>query len=97
MSGVYLIYELATPATPTITPEQYNQLLASFNLGGWLIPMGGGGGGAFADAQIDSGKYFIVGGNLYKSTTTIPAGDAINPGSNCILTNLADALNALNT
>jgi hypothetical protein len=50
-----------------------------------------------ADAQIASGKYFIVGGNLYKSTTTIPAGDAITPGSNCILTNLADALNALNT
>ena len=50
-----------------------------------------------ADAQIASGRYFIVGGNLYRSTTTIPAGDAINPGSNCILTNLADALNALNT
>ncbi len=50
-----------------------------------------------ADAQIASGRYFIVGGNLYKSTTTIPAGDAITPGSNCILTNLADALNALNT
>ena len=50
-----------------------------------------------ADAQIASGKYFIIGGNLYRSTTTIPAGDAINPGTNCILTNLADALNALNT
>lgn len=50
-----------------------------------------------ADAQIASGKYFIVGGNLYKSTTTIPAGDTITPGTNCILTNLADALNALNT
>ena len=50
-----------------------------------------------ADAQIASGRYFIVGGNLYRSTTTIPAGDTINPGSNCILTNLADALNALNT
>ena len=50
-----------------------------------------------ADAQIASGRYFIVGGNLYRSTTTIPAGDAITPGTNCILTNLADALNALNT
>jgi hypothetical protein len=50
-----------------------------------------------ADAQIASGRYFIVGGNLYRSTTTIPAGDTITPGTNCILTNLADALNALNT
>jgi len=50
-----------------------------------------------ADAQITSGKYFIIGGNLYKSTTTIPAGDTITPGTNCIPTNLADALNALNT
>lgn len=50
-----------------------------------------------ADAQIASGKYFIVGGNLYLSTTTIPAGDAINPGTNCTQTNLAEALNALNT
>jgi hypothetical protein len=50
-----------------------------------------------ADAQIASGSYFIIGGNLYRSTTTIPAGDTITPGTNCILTNLADALNALNT
>ena len=50
-----------------------------------------------ADAQIASGKYFIVGGNLYFSTTTIPAGDTIIPGTNCQQTNLAEALNALNT
>lgn len=48
-----------------------------------------------ADTQIPSGKYFIIGGNLYYSTTTIPAGDTITPGSNCTITNLADALNAL--
>lgn len=49
-----------------------------------------------ADTQIASGKYFIVGGNLYLSTTTIPAGDTIIPGTNCVQTNLAEALNALN-
>lgn len=49
-----------------------------------------------ANSQIPSGKYFMVGNNLYLSTTTIPAGDTINPGTNCLLTNLAAALNALN-
>ena len=50
-----------------------------------------------ADTQIANGKYFIIGGNLFLSTTTIPAGDTINPGTNCVQTNLAQALNALNT
>lgn len=50
-----------------------------------------------ADARIDNGKYFVIGGSTYKSTTTIPAGDTIIPGTNCTLTNLAEALNALNT
>lgn len=50
-----------------------------------------------ADTQIASGRYFIVGGNLYLSTTTIPAGDTIIPGTNCQQTDLAAALNALNT
>ena len=50
-----------------------------------------------ADAQIESGKYFIVNNNLYLSTTTILAGDPIKPGTNCTLTNLAAALNALNS
>jgi len=50
-----------------------------------------------ADTQIANGRYFIIGNNLYLSTTTIPAGDTIIPGTNCIKTNLAEALNALNT
>ena len=49
-----------------------------------------------ADAQIASGKYFVIGNTLYKATTTIPAGDTINPGTNCVITNLVEALNALN-
>ena len=39
MSGVYIVFELATPTTPTITQEQYNIILQSFNLSGWLIPI----------------------------------------------------------
>lgn len=50
-----------------------------------------------ADTQIDSGKYFLIGNTLYKSTTVIPAGDTIIPGTNCTKTNLAEALNALNS
>lgn len=49
-----------------------------------------------ADAQIASGKYFLIGGNLYRATTAIPAGDTIIPGTNCTKTNLAEALNAIN-
>ena len=113
MSGVQLVYELATPQTYQLAPTEVDMLLGENNV--WAdtgdstvtyradtklyiqkinAPTDDD---MIADAQIASGRYFIVGGNLYKSTTTIPAGDAINPGSNCILTNLADALNALNT
>jgi hypothetical protein len=34
MSGVYLIYELATPVTPTITPEQFATLCQAFGITG---------------------------------------------------------------
>ena len=34
MSGVYLIYELATPTTPTITDTQFNSLLTAFGVNG---------------------------------------------------------------
>ena len=50
-----------------------------------------------ADANIASGQYFIVNNNLYLSTAAILAGDPIKPGTNCTLTNLAEALNALNS
>lgn len=113
MSGVQLVYELATPQTYQLTPTEVEMLLGDNNV--WAdtgdstvtyradtklyiqkinAPTDDD---MIADAQIASGRYFIVGGNLYRSTTTIPAGDIITPGSNCILTNLADALNALNT
>ena len=34
MSGVYLIYQLATPITPTITPSSFHELLAEFGVNG---------------------------------------------------------------
>lgn len=36
MSGVYLVYELATPTTPTITKAQFDMLLEAFGIGGQL-------------------------------------------------------------
>jgi hypothetical protein len=108
-----IVYPLATPQTYQLTPTEVEMLLGENNVwadtGDSTVAYRADtklyiqkinaptDDDMIADAQIASGKYFIVGGNLYKSTTTIPAGDAIHPGSNCILTNLADALNALNT
>ena len=37
VSGVYLIYKLATPTTPTITPTIFNTLVSAFGLQGWLV------------------------------------------------------------
>ena len=49
-----------------------------------------------ADANIASGKFFMVGNRLFISTAAIENGHAIIPGTNCTETNLADALNTLN-
>lgn len=37
MSGVYLIYELNTPTTPTITKAQFESLLSAFGINGWMF------------------------------------------------------------
>ena len=113
MSGVQLVYELATPQTYQLTPVEIEMLLGDNNV--WADT--GDSTVAYradtklyiqkinaptdddmiADTQIDSGKYFLINNSLYLSTTVIPAGDTIIPGTNCTKTNLAAALNALNT
>ena len=50
-----------------------------------------------ANANIASGKYFVVNNQLYLSTAAIAAGASIIPGTNCTATSLAEALNAINT
>ena len=113
MSGVQLCYELATPIEITLTPTQITTLLGTNNVwsdaGDVSVDYPADtkmyiqkintptDEDMIADTQIANGKYFIVNGNLYLSTTTIPAGDAIIPNTNCVLTNLAEVLNALNT
>ena len=37
MSGIYLIYELATPTTPTITEAEFNTLLTAFGVSGIMF------------------------------------------------------------
>ena len=49
-----------------------------------------------ANTNIASGKYFMVGNSLFKSTASIASGDAIVPETNCTAMSLADALNAIN-
>ena len=46
-------------------------------------------------AKMMPGEYFTIDSNIYQATTTIPAGDAVIPGTNCIVINMADALNEL--
>ena len=46
-------------------------------------------------AKMMPGEYFTIDNNIYQATTTIPAGDAVIPGTNCIVINMADALNEL--
>lgn len=50
-----------------------------------------------ANANITSGSYFMVGNSLYLATANIANGGAITPGTNCTATNLAAALNAINS
>lgn len=52
MLGVYLIYELATPTTPTITPQQFNTLLEAFNIDGLMVSI------PFTDGQGQSVEVF---------------------------------------
>lgn len=50
-----------------------------------------------ANTTIPDATYFMLGNTLFLSTTTIPAGDTINPGTNCTKMSLAEALNAVNS
>ena len=114
MSGQMVCYELATPQTYQLTPQEaITTLLGQNNV--WVdcgpvsveypadtklyiqkinTPTDDD---MIADANIASGQYFIVNNNLYLSTAAILAGDPIKPGTNCTLTNLAAALNAINS
>ena len=127
MSGVYLVYELATPTNEQA--EGYRELQISAHGGteefvdagvtastptrDVSVPVGtesfypidvvkyieeltNPDHDMIADALIPSGKYFMVGNSLYLSTSQIQAGGTINPGTNCTVKTLAEALNEIN-
>ena len=112
-TGAQVVCELATPIEITLTPTQIDTLLGTNNIWADCGPVSVDypadtklyiqkinaptDDDMIADTQIDSGKYFLINNSLYLSTTVIPAGDTIIPGTNCTKTNLAAALNALNT
>ena len=111
-SGLYVCYELKTPATYQLTPQEVSTLLGLNNI--WAdtgdvsvdyradtklyienltAPTEDD---MVANTNIPNDTYFMIGNTLLLSTTTIPAGDTINPGTNCTKMDLAAALNALN-
>ena len=49
-----------------------------------------------ADNAIASGKFFMIGNDLYYSTAAIASGATITPGTNATKLSLADALNQIN-
>ena len=113
MAGVKIVYYLASPVVITLSPTQIATIYGVNNVwadcGAVEVDYPADtklyiqkinaptDDDMIADAPIASGKYFLVNNTLYLSTTIIPAGDTIIPGTNCTKTDLAAALNALNT
>lgn len=64
MSGVYLIYELATPTTPTITAQQFATLCTAFGITGNLYPITFGSAGTVYGGYVDlkNGKLRVTNG-----------------------------------
>ena len=112
-SGVMFVYPLKNPQTVQLTPAEVSTLLGANNIWAdtgdvsvnYLADAtlyidkltGSTEEDMIADAPIASGKYFLVGNRLFLSTASIAAGAALTPGTNCTETNLAAALNAINS
>lgn len=112
MAGYHVIYELAEPLTYQFTPQQIQTLLGVNNVFASTGDVTVGyradtklyiqrltqptEDDMVANANIASGKFFMVGNSLFFSTASIAAGEAIVPGTNCTALSLADALNNLN-
>ena len=113
MNGVQLVYELATPLTYQLTPTQITTLLGENNVwadtGDTAVQYVAdtklyieqltkpGDEDMTANANIASGKFFMIGNRLFLSTSAIAAGATIMPGTNCTEISLADALNQINS
>lgn len=111
MSGVMLVYPLATPLTIQLTPHEVTALLGSNNVWAdsgdstveyradptlYIQRLTEPDADMVADANITSGQYFMVGNTLYKATANIASGATISPNVNCTRKSLSEALNELN-
>ena len=111
-SDVDIVFALKTPVTYQLTPQEVSTLLGLNNIwadcGDTTVDYRAdtklyiekltapSEDDMVANTNIPDATYFMVGNTLYLSTTTIPAGDTINPGTNCTKMDLAAALNAIN-
>lgn len=111
MSGVMLVYELATPITIQLTPQQMTTLLGQNNVwsdaGDTEVEYRADTklyiekltapteDDMVADHAISANSFFMVGNNLYRATTAIASGATITVGTNATKLSLSDALNAL--
>jgi hypothetical protein len=111
MSGVQLCYELATPITYTLTPQQIALLRGNNNVwadtGDTTLTYRQDVGlllqaltqpdesDMVASATYAANSFFTTGGTLYKATAAIATGETIQPGVNCIQTTVADQLTAI--
>ena len=113
MTGQKIAYELATPQTYQLTPQEVKTLLGTNNI--WADT-----GDVDVDYRADtklyierltmpteddlvanqaitSGKYFMIGNSLYLALANIASGAQITIGTNAQRVSLADALNAINS
>ena len=112
LDGVNVVYLLASPITVQLSPTEVKSLLGSNNIFAdcgdsevvYLADptlyiqklTGSTEEDMVANANIANGKYFMVGNRLFISTSAIAQGATIVVGTNCVESNLAEALNALN-
>ena len=111
LSGAQLVYKLATPLTVQLSANTLSTLLGNNNIwastGQTNVTYRADTklfieqltkpteDDMVANTNISSGKYFMVGNRLFKSTASIASGEAIVPETNCTAMSLADALNQL--
>ena len=111
MADKDFIYELATPLSIQLTPSTLSLLKGSNRIWASSGDVNVGykadtklfieqltkptEDDMTANTNIASGKYFMVGNSLFKSTASIATGDKIIVGTNCTALSLADALNQL--
>ena len=110
---LFCTFLLATPVEYTLTPVEVATLLGYNNIwadcGNSTVDYradttlyiqrltGEAEDDMVANAPIASGEYFIVNNKLYLATASIAAGATLTVGTNCVETNLAAALNAINS